>query len=449
MAEGEFGKFDFSGVHIDINKNMTEYDVIATLLHELTHQILASSSTVGMLDFLLMNIYEAEKDVKLKGKVIQLYERVAQSSIKVQESTAVLVELLILKSVDEKSYFSTLKMYDIGQIYMKEYGFEKLKFLLRKGNDDSETEKLNIANNIRNIAIKSMNIDLYKINPLDGKYMKCLDSHINEYNANYRFKKIIQYIENEEINMVCEMTEKEIDDLFYINKLPVLPKFNWNKFKEWANSMICKPLGIKDVNEYVNYVEHLSVEEQLCSVSAYNSSDSFKDCILNTEEEIITSWTPDDIMYIQFEDLYFRHILVNVEKKTRLLFFNKFALTKLANEVKILFMDRNHYNLNISECPQLLRFDTFVDIGNLDSYAIEFIEKQKIIDYYVKRINTYFGIIFFRGKFNTAFFLMYPLANINIMINVNFKELILQDTWWHNFIPEEKMEHFCNFLNAN
>mgnify|MGYP000896755968 CR=1 FL=1 len=48
MSEGEFGKFNFSGVHIDINRNMTECDVIATSLHELTHQILASSSSVGM-----------------------------------------------------------------------------------------------------------------------------------------------------------------------------------------------------------------------------------------------------------------------------------------------------------------------------------------------------------------------------------------------------------------
>ena len=48
MSEGEFGKFNFSGVHIDINRNRTECDVIATSLHELTHQILASSSSIGI-----------------------------------------------------------------------------------------------------------------------------------------------------------------------------------------------------------------------------------------------------------------------------------------------------------------------------------------------------------------------------------------------------------------
>lgn len=122
MSEGEFGKFNFSGVHIDINRNRTECDVIATSLHELTHQILASSSSIGMLDFLLMNIYEVEKDIKLRDKIKQLYERVSKSSIKVQESTAVLIELLMLKSIDEKTYFSTLQMYDAGQIYMKQSG---------------------------------------------------------------------------------------------------------------------------------------------------------------------------------------------------------------------------------------------------------------------------------------------------------------------------------------
>lgn len=451
MSEGEFGKFNFSGVHIDINRNRTECDVIATSLHELTHQILASSSSIGMLDFLLMNIYEVEKDIKLRDKIKQLYERVSKSSIKVQESTAVLIELLMLKSIDEKTYFSTLQMYDAGQIYMKEYGFEKLKFLLRivkPESQDSETFRLNIANNIRNIAIKSMNIDLYETNPLDGKYMKCLDSNIDKYNANYRFKKVIQYIESNPQNIIFELTDKKIDDLFYINKLPVCSNFDWKKFIVWANDMICKPLGIKDVNEYINFVEKISVEEQLCSISAYNSSNVFKTKILNSEEEIKSSWTPDDIMYIQFENSYYRYILVNLDNKTQLLFFNKFALSNLAKEVKLLFMDRNHYDLNILKCPKLTQFDTFVDIGNMDSYARDFIKKENVVDYYIKKVNTNFGIIFFRGDFNTVFFLMYPLANIGILISKDFSDLILQASWWQDFIPEEKMEYFCKFIVA-
>lgn len=452
MSEGEYGRFDFNGVHVDINSNTTEYDVIASSLHELTHQMLASSTSIGMLDFLLMNIHAAERDVKLRNKIDQLHTRVSNSSIKVQESTAVLVELMMLNSTDEKSYLNTLNMYVAGRTYMKEYGFEKLEFLLKAVNSethDREKKLLNIANNIRSIAIKAMNVDFYDVNPLDGKYMKCLDSSLCKYNANYRFMKIIRYIENERKSILGEMAEKEINDIFQINDLPVCSAFDWDKFSEWANNMLCKPLGIKDISEYINFVENIEIEEQLCSASAYNSRAIFKKKVLNSEEEVKSSWTHNDILYVHYEESYFMHVLINLEERTQFMFFNKFALTNLATEVKILFMDRNHYEVNISKCPQLIQYDTFVDIGNVDSYAIKFIKDEAVIDYYIKNINNNFCVLFFRGSYNTAFFLMYPLVYVMTLIRTHFNDLVLQDNWWDEFIPEEKLEHFCKFLMVN
>lgn len=317
MEEGEYGRFDYSGIHVDINKNVTKNDVAASSLHEDTHRLLASTTSVGMLDFLLMNIYEVERNEKIRGKIKQLYDRISNSSLKVQESTAVLVELLMLNSIDEKDYLRTLNMYVDGRVYMREYGFEKLNFLLQivpYSIQDREKKLLNIANNIRKIAIKSMNVDFYKENPLDGKYMKCLDSYLDKYNANYRFMKIVRYIENKKEIMLEEMEEEEIDNIFRINVLSVDCVFNWDKFREWANNMLCRPLGIKAAEEYINFVKDIEIEEQICSIAAYNSFDPFKKRILNTEKEIIDTWTNNDILYIHYEETYFMHVLINIEK---------------------------------------------------------------------------------------------------------------------------------------
>lgn len=80
----------------------------------------------------------------------------------------------------------------------------------------------------------------------------------------------------------------------------------------------------------------------------------------------------------------------------------------------------------------------------MDSYARDFIKKENVVDYYLKKVNTNFGIIFFRGDFNTVFFLMYPLANIGILISKDFSDLILQASWWQDFIPEEKWSIFVS-----
>ena len=449
MSEGEYGKFDFSGVHVDINKNSTENDVGATLLHELTHQQLASSTSIGMLDFLMMNIYEAEKDDKLRGKIKQLYNRLSGSSIKVQESTAVFNELSMLKSISDDDYRRVLRMYREGQTYIKKYGFEKLEFLLEEQNfgTHERTDKLRrLASNVMSIAIKAMNVDFYNENPLDGKYMKCLETNQSEYNANFRFMKIIKYIENEGMSIAHEMTDEEIDDIFRINMLPVNQVFDWKKFSQWANDMICKPLSIKEVREYVNYVEGIDVQKQMCGISAYNSCVTFRKRIINSVEEVKSSWTPDDILYIHFNNPGFLHILINLDNKVQSAFVNKYALTNMANVVKMLFMDRNHYQETISECPQLVEFDTFVDLGNVDTYAIEFMRDECLVDYYIKKVNSYFCIFFFRGDYNTVFFLMYPLAQAFTLINTYFLDLYLQADWWDDFISEEKMEYFCKYL---
>lgn len=449
MAGEEYGYYDFRGVHIEMNNNSTEYDVSASSLHEFMHQRLAASTSIGALDFLLMNIYATEKDVKLRGKIKQLYERVSDSSIKVQESTAVFDELSMLKIFSEDDYRRVLKMYKDGQIYMKKYGFENLEFLLKEqniGTLDREEKINNLSNNIFNIATKAMNVDFYKVNPLDGKYMKCLEKNQREYNANFRFTKIIKYIQNEGISITHEMTDEEIDNIFAINQLPVGEMFDWKKFSVWANSMICKPLAIKDFSEYAVYVDDLNTEERICCVSAYNSHAPLQKRILKTVEEIKASWSQDDILYIHFEESYYVNVLINLENKVQSVFFNKYALIDLASAVKMLFMDRNHYKKNIEECPKLVFFDTFVDIGNIEPYAISFMREECLLDCYIKRANELFCIIFFRGSFNTAFFLMYPLVQVPMLFETYFPTMYIQDSWWDDFIAEEKMEHFCKYL---
>ena len=99
-----YGEFDWLGVHIDINKNNSMRSVEASTLHELGHQELASSTTLGMLDFLIANISKLENDEKTKRKLDQLYERIYKSTISVQESFAVFFELKYLEEIDHDEY---------------------------------------------------------------------------------------------------------------------------------------------------------------------------------------------------------------------------------------------------------------------------------------------------------------------------------------------------------
>ena len=118
-----YGEFDWLGVHIDINKNNSMRSVEASTLHELGHQELASSTTLGMLDFLIANISKLENDEKTKRKLDQLYERIYKSTINVQESFAVFFELKYLEEIDHDEYVKLRSYYISTGTYINKYRF--------------------------------------------------------------------------------------------------------------------------------------------------------------------------------------------------------------------------------------------------------------------------------------------------------------------------------------
>ena len=143
-----YGEFDWLGAHIDINKNKSMRSVEASTLHELGHQKLASSTTLGMLDFLIANIFKLEKVEKTKRKLAQLYKRVYKSTINVQESFAVFFELKYLEEIDHDEYVNLRSYYISTGTYIKQYRFNELLFLFKNTNIEENKRVVDIMRTI-------------------------------------------------------------------------------------------------------------------------------------------------------------------------------------------------------------------------------------------------------------------------------------------------------------
>ena len=135
--------------------------------------------------------------MKKKRKLEQLYKRIDKSTINVQESFAVFFELKYLEEIDHDEYVNLRSYYMSTGKYIKEYRFNELLFLFKNSNIEENKRVVDI---MRIIAITAMNINLYELALLDGKYLHIIEKKPDEYNANFRFFKVIKYIQNNNIN---------------------------------------------------------------------------------------------------------------------------------------------------------------------------------------------------------------------------------------------------------
>lgn len=441
-----YGEFDWLGVHIDINKNNTMRSVEASTLHELGHQELASSTTLGMLDFLITNIVKLENDEKTKRKLDQLYERIYKSTINVQESFAVFCELKYLEEIDHDEYVKLRSYYISTGTYINKYRFGELLFLFKNSNIEENKCAVDV---MRTIAINAMNINLYELALLDGKYLHIIEKKPDKYNANYRFFKVIKYIENNNINL-ANLDENSISKIFRILQLEVFKDFEWKDFKNWVTESLLKPLNLKEIEEYVSYQMDMDCVDELLSASAYVSNRckyEIKDA--NTKEEIEDAFRNSKILFV--DDNYdagkaVLYLAIDIDNKRAFRFASRDVFVNWFRYIPITFTDRNHYKSIIDKEPSFVDVPALIDLADMNQNTINFIYSINVMEYYIEELNDNFSIIFLKGNNSNIFFHVSSNFNIFILKLKYFNHIQCRINWWNDIIPLEYKHYFDVFI---
>ena len=444
-----YGEFDWLGVHIDINKNKSMRSVEASTLHELGHQELASSTTLGMLDFLIMNIFKIEKDEKTKRKLEQLYNRVDKSTINVQESFAVFFELKYLEEIDHDEYVNLRSYYISTDTYIKQYRFNELLFLFKNSNI---AENKKVVDVMRNIAITAMNINLYELALLDGKYLHIIEKEPDKYNANVRFFKVIKYIEKNNINL-ANLDRNGIHEIFHILGLEVFRDFEWNEFKNWGTENLLKPLNLKEIEQYVSYQTDVDCYDELLSASAYISNrHKYEIKSANTKEEIEDAFRNSKILF--FSDDYddgkaIIYFAIDIDNKRMFTFASRYIFIKWFNYIPIVFTDRNHYKSIIDKEPLFVDVPALIDLADMNQNTTDFISSINLTEYYIEELNDRFSIVFLKGKNSNIFFHVSSKFNIYIFVTKYLAHIQCKLDWWKDIIPLEYKQYFDEFIREH
>lgn len=441
MSE-KYGEFNFNGAHIDINKNVNHYDYAATFIHEMSHQKLAGNSNVGALDFLLMNIDEVTTDKSIKSKIKQLYKRVNNSSIRVQESTAMFEELAFLKAFSTEKYKEMMLHYRDN--YYKKYRFNDLEFLLSKVS--CSNDGLLVSEIVYEIAIAAMNPCINELDPLDGKYLCEMDKQIKNYNPNYRFSHIVKYIRENDIE-IRSCDRKTIRAICAKENIPVCD-FLWEKFSEWANNKIIVPLKLLSIETYIQYEKNPDPINNIISISAYNSSvANFKFHICKNFSEIEIGFMNSQVLLIvNNQKGTIDNFLINLFDRELYYFTTSTLFIKYFNEISIVMTDRNHYLDLVEIEPTLQSSCIFVDLAEMSPSLWEFLEKVNIMEYHVLELNETFDAICFKGDKGPIFFHMTSRMNTVILRNTYLIEYVVKEKWWEDVIPIEGLKVFKEFL---
>ena len=444
-----YGEFDWLGVHIDINKNKSMRSVEASTLHELGHQELASSTTLGMLDFLNTNIFKIEKGEKTKRKLEQLYDRVYKSTINVQESFAVFFELKYLEEIDHDEYVNLRSYYISTGKYIKQYRFNELLFLFKNTNIE---ENKHVVDIMRTIAITAMNINLYELTLLDGKYLHIIDKKLDKYNANYRFFKVIKYIENNNINL-ANLDENSISKIFNTLHLEVFKNFEWNDFKNWVTENLLKPLKLKEIEEYVSYQTDKDCFDELLSASAYVSNRcKYEMKEANTKEEIEDAFRNSKILFV--DDSYdagnaVLYLAMDIDNKRVFIFASRYIFVNWFRYIPITFTDRNHYKSIIDKEPLFVDVPALIYLADMNQNTINFIYSINITEYYIEELNDNFSIIFLKGGNSNIFFHASSKFNISILELKYLNHIKCRIDWWNDIIPLEYKHYFDVFIREH
>ena len=444
-----YGEFDWLGVHIDINKNKSMRSVEASTLHELGHQELASSTTLGMLDFLITNIFKIEKDEKTKRKLEQLYDRVNKSTINVQESFAVFFELKYLEEIDYDEYVNLRSYYISTGTYTKQYRFNELLFLFKNSNIEENKRAVDI---MRIIAITAMNINLYELALLDGKYLHIIEKKPDAYNANFRFFKVIKYIENNNINFV-NLDRNSIHEIFHTLKLEVFRDFEWNDFKNWVTENLLKPLKLKEIEEYVSYQTDMDCFDELLSASAYVSNRcKYETKDANTKEEIEDAFRNSKILFV--DDSYdagnaILYLAMDIDNKRVYRFASRYIFINWFKYIPITITDRNHYKSIIDKEPLFVNVPALIDLADMNPNTINFICSINVTEYYIEELNDRFSIIFLKGNNSNIFFHVSSKFNISILEIKCLTHIQCKLDWWNDIIPLEYKHYFDVFIRGH
>lgn len=333
--------------------------------------------------------------------------------------------------------------------YIKEYRFNELLFLFKNSNIEENKRVVDI---MRIIAITAMNINLYELALLDGKYLHIIEKKPDEYNANFRFFKVIKYIQNNNINF-ANLDRNSIHEIFHTLKLEVFRDLEWNEFKNWVTENLLKPLNLKEIEEYVSYQTDMDCYDELLSASAYVSNRyKYETMDANTKEEIEDAFRNSKILFI--DDSYdagnaILYLAMDIDNKRAFRFASRYIFIKWFNYIPITITDRNHYKSIIDKEPLFVNVPALIDLADMNPNTINFICSINVTEYYIEELDDRFSIIFMKGKNSNIFFHVSSKFNISILESKYLTHIQCKLDWWNDIIPLEYKHYFDVFIRGH
>lgn len=444
----EFGEYNYRGVHVDVNRNKRFLDSTATSFHELTHQLLCAGSVLGTFDHLLMCISEFEENDKVKRAVKQLYDRVNKSSICVQESVAMFIELIILALRNRKKYDELLLYYKTESDYYSKYRFKEIEGFIDLDEIIPDIDKARrLMDNMEYLAILSLDIPLYDLDPVDGKYLVKIDKEKNLYNADYRFSKAIRYVKDNHIDMLNASGE-ECEKVFRDLGLQVT-KMVYSEFKEWVTQRLLTPLKLREMDYYCKPEMEATEDEILSSICAYNSAPlayKYEKCKDNKEAVrwfidsplhflILNESIPDVINTCMFNLDTWQYSIKPEKTIHPCLYSDKVAVTDLDNYERI--KDKH---------PKFKKVKAFVIIEDCFPATRALLEKQGVDRYSMVSLNESFALILMKGKGRAVYIYTIPKLSAYAVKRIFLDKFKFYADYKKLGIKEEKLSQLIDFL---
>ena len=424
-----YGEFGYNGIHIDVNKNIDSSDVLSTTLHEVTHQILAANSYIGAFDHILSIIYNTEFDSKKKNIIQRLYKRIYNSTIRVHESTAMYRELAFMKVANRAKYHEILTYYKNESDYYRQYKFNSLEPILHKIN--TESDLLIDDKQVLDLALYSMNMDLISLEPLDGKELACINKKRDLYNPDYRFSRVINYINGN--NAILDSFDSiSISQLFDELSLPYID-FDWEALKTWITNKIINPLELLPIDKYAIRKTYESPEKALLTASTYNSVlPNNHQIYCTTLGQFLKKMPECQVLFLgdTTKSGFVYSKLIDYNKHTEYIYPIDFLLNEQFDFIPVVLTDRNRYTQLVAFFPHIEADTIFVDLTEASDYMSQFIKEQNIKEYYPHMIKDHFVIFFLKGDKSPIFFHMTNMFNFETFISSYLDGLTARDTWW-------------------
>ncbi|WP_394872560.1 hypothetical protein [Clostridium butyricum] len=398
----EYGVYELDGfAKIDIKNNINQTDEEITGVHEVSHKWLTENTSYGMINFLITQILNSDDLPKSrKSIIIKIRNVLLKNMLQVQECFAVFMELMYTKNINKNKYANRLVEYRNNQHYYKNCKFKSIETFL-------QYDENIIVPIIRELACVSMDINLSEIDVINGKIDKIMEN--NKINPNHRFRKIIQYIKDNK--MQINNIKLEDLELIYKNLNINYYKSDNDYFKIWATEKILKPLKLRKFDDYmvIKTVDNFS-QYFINSISSYTSEITYTKQIITSLQELKTKNEYNKLIYIyRYVDEIYLCYLVNVDIGVMYEFKTKNLQEFINKNDQIILCDRYYYNKIIENNKYLNSYTIFVNLNGFDEFSLDFIKSNcKNKYYHFHDVNNNNKCVFIKGVNKLFLFQIFP-----------------------------------------